>query len=213
MITLKLSHCDMLLGLPALVIKHDGRKTEVKVTPTCAYQGKLCGLCGDLSGLQLSGLVGPQQCSYSKPELLTASYRVSLSSQSCRSPLPSKIESQLEKENSECLKVKELPTVDIFNSFRGQVGPCSRHSHQVVEETTRVCFSRRPVVACSPLCKAASGSNVDKSVEFTCMPRGRVAERYAEKIRRGIVIPELEAMPVTFSSQLTVPRSCVPVVN
>ncbi len=118
---------------PSVIIKFDGHKTEAKLSPM--YRGKLCGLCGGQGGLRLGELVGPRRCAYSKPELLTASYRVSkLSSGKGRTcqPLPSGMESQLRREQSECVKEDAEPT-SVIKSFKAQIGPCSRHTHQIIE--------------------------------------------------------------------------------
>ncbi len=65
------------------------------------------------------------------------------------------------------------------------------------------------MISCSPVCKASQRQ--DKQTRFTCMPKGRIAERYAEKARRGEVIQELERMGggQEITVQLTLPRSCV----
>ncbi len=131
-VTLKFLYCPIAMG-PSVILKFNGVETDVRASPM--YRSSLCGLCGDLSGLRLSGMVGPERCTYSRPEILTASYRVSLQSHSCPA-LPSRIESQLRQEKSRCLKVQEKPT-KVVESFEAQVGPCSRHTHEIIEQTNR----------------------------------------------------------------------------
>ena len=47
----------------------------VSVLVDASYRGRVCGICGELSGDQIMDLSGPRQCMYTKPELLIASYR------------------------------------------------------------------------------------------------------------------------------------------
>lgn len=65
------------------------------------------------------------------------------------------------------------------------------------------------MVSCSAACKPSERTR--KRVDFVCMPKGRLAERYAEKIRRGEILPEVQRMNKTFNTQLRLPRSCVDV--
>ncbi len=51
----------------------DGYKTQLETSSL--IKDKLCGLCGDCNGQKLADLRGPKKCVYSKPELLSASYR------------------------------------------------------------------------------------------------------------------------------------------
>ncbi len=80
-----------------------------------------------------------------------------------------------------------------------------------MELSDRTCFSRVPVPSCSPMCVPSGGRLSTKGVGFACMPKGRVAERYAEKARRGENLPELQRMEEQFRTQLQVPQSCVQV--
>jgi hypothetical protein len=43
------------------------------------------------------------------------------------------------------------------------------------------------------------------------MRKGRLADHYVEKIRKGLVLPELEQQPEKFNVELPLPRSCKPI--
>ncbi len=119
--TIKFLHCSI-MGGPSVIVKFDGFKTEVKLSPM--YRSKTCGLCGDLSGLKLRGLVGPRRCAYSAPELLVASYRTP-SVKSCPALEP-RIKSRLQQEQQECYKVEkdeqaQMTSTKVVKPFEAQV--------------------------------------------------------------------------------------------
>ena len=182
----------------------------VQVNPSNLHKDKLCGLCGDFNGQKLADLRGPKKCVFSKPEFVSASYRVSLPSKTC-SPLPGQIEQGLRREEEQCEKYGEIPT-KVMGSYKVKTGSCTRHQHEIIEKPSELCFSRRPVIDCSPRClPSGPGSVVDKQVSYTCMIKNRTAYHYAEKIRQGKTIPELANLPETFKITMPLPTSCTPV--
>jgi hypothetical protein len=190
-------------------VTFDGYKTQLETS--VLIKDKLCGLCGDLNDQKQADLRGPKKCVYSKPELLSASYRVSLPSHTCE-PLPSHIKQELREEEELCAKYKIVPT-KVAKSFSVSSGECTGHKHEIIERSSKLCFSRKPVPFCSIRCKPASGEEVNKSVSFTCMEKNRVAKLYEEKILLGKIIPELQNLPETFSVETRLPKVCVPVNN
>jgi len=207
-ITLQTLYCPI-VGTPTVAIHSDGHK--IKVETSKLYKGSLCGICGDMNGQKVADRRGPgNKCVYSKPEVLAASYRVSLRNHEC-SPLPSHIEQELRRETEVCAKYEEIPT-KVIKSYESQTGPCTRHTHEMLERPAEICFSRLPVTDCSPRCQPTSrDAVVSKSVSFTCLRKGRLADRYVDKVNRGEVIQQLAHQRENFVIPLPLPRSCVPV--
>ena len=100
----------------------------------------------------------------------------------------------------------------MIKSFEAQSGKCTRHQHQIIEKANQFCFSTKPVTECGPACKPESGRKVEKTVKFTCMGKEqRMSQHYAQKIRAGMVLPELASQSVDFELAQKQPKSCVPV--
>jgi hypothetical protein len=196
----------IVLTAPLVEIKFDGEKVEIK--PSYQLKGKLCGLCGDLNAY----VVGPSECSYSRNELLAASYRVNVPSAPCKS-LPRQVEEELENENRVCAKFEEVPT-KVLRAYEAHAGKCTVHRHEIIDRGDRLCFSRTPVTECSSSCRPSSSSGgglTEKKVSFACLDKNRAAKHYADKVREGKVLKELENLPKDFSVTMTLPRHCVPV--
>ena len=94
-------------GVYNLVVRFDGYKAQVFSSKK--YNGRTCGLCGDQTGNRASELSGPKKCLYSKPELQTASYRVSTEGHQCR-PLPQEVQQQLRQEQQQCVQPNIYPS-------------------------------------------------------------------------------------------------------
>ena len=88
----------------------DGQNVAVEVAPV--YKSLMCGMCGNFNQQVKDELEGPSKCMYSKPEIKIASYRINNLPQSCEQekPLSQMIKQKLEKETSECIKRKQIPT-------------------------------------------------------------------------------------------------------
>lgn len=190
-------------------VTFDGYKAQLETS--ILIKSKLCGLCGDLNDQKMADLRGPKKCVYSKPELLSAAYRVSIPSHTCQ-PLSSHITEKLREEEEQCAKYKVIPT-KVIKSFSVSSGECTGHKHEIIERSSMLCFSRRPVPFCSPRCKAPRGEIVDKSVSFTCMDKNRVSKLYEEKILLGKIVTELENLPETFAVETRLPKVCEPINN
>jgi len=191
-----------------LNIRFDGSKIEVE--GPLGLKNKLCGLCGDNNNQVVAELRGPSQCVYSKSNILAASYRVSIPSQSCR-PLDRQVEDQLKQENENCSKYTEIPT-KMIESFKSEAGPCTMHRHEILERSKELCFSRYPVAECGLLCQPKDQHTVDKRVSITCLDKeSRLAQHYAKKIRTGKVVPELANLPEAMAANLPMPISCEPI--
>ncbi len=193
---------------PTLIIYFDGQKTKLEVSSLS--HKKLAGMCGNPLNAKSSS-IGPDQCVYSKQETLAASCRVPSGAEGC-SPqgLPENVRRQYEEEKRQCSQPKLVKT-KLSHSFgssqNGGDNQCTRHVHQIIERSSTICFSRRPMTECGQGCR--STQQVQKTASFTCLPKGRTAERYAQKVRQGQVLPELQRLPEAFSVKVEMPQRCV----
>lgn len=91
-----------------------------------------------------------------------------------------------------------------------QTGKCTTHRHEILVKKDKICFSVKPVTECSTLCKAHSVT--DKKVSFVCMPNGRIADLYVEKVMQGKTLTtELNKLSKSLDVTMTLPKTCVPV--
>merc|ERR1712165_646468 len=204
----------VILSSSKVSVLFDGKR--VKVLGSYLLKNKLCGLCGDNNNKKVADVPSPRQCLLSKPKLEVASYRVSLPSKPC-SPLPSHLRAELEKETERCVKFSTKRTTGISSGFvgseslNGYGSQCLYHHHELVEQPSRgkTCFSRLPVIACGGSCHRVGVK--EKRVSYTCMPDSdRVTEHYVNKVRAGMILPELKNMPESYSTFENMPAKCVP---
>lgn len=198
----------VIVNTPMVTVLFDGK--DIILKGSMLYKNKLCGLCGDNNNQKIADLTSPNMCLLSKPEVMVASYRVPLGSQSCK-PLPQDIAELLEKETqSQCVKASHRST-KVVSAYKSSVGSgeCTHHAHELIEKSHELCFSKIPLVGCGPLCRP--GGTADKRVAYTCMKKTRYAERIAEKVRRGEVVSSLKSLPTTFVLERKLPITCEPV--
>lgn len=82
--------------------------------------------------------------------------------------------------------------------------------HITIQRAGQICISKVPVAQCGAMCKAEQGQKVEKAVDFTCLPEGRLAEHYTRKAESGAMINhELMAMDASFTTKMEQPRHCV----
>jgi hypothetical protein len=188
-------------------IVFNGARVEV-LTPT-TYKNKVVGVCG-VSNLSIKGQAnkgGYKKCTYSKASLEVASYRIE--SGSCPA-LKSSMKKELEKEKGQCMKREVVPT-KLAKGYLASTGKCTVHKHIIALRPGQVCISKIPATFCGTMCKAEQGQKVEKSVEFVCLPEGRLAEYYKHKAQAGEnLVNELRSMDASFATKMSQPRHCVP---
>merc|ERR1711974_585322 len=146
---------------------------------------------------------------YSKPELEVASWTVpKVGSGSTQPPPDHSLMSELKKESQQCARVTLNPT-KVAKAYKAATGKCTLLRHLFILQGGKMCFSKVPVTQCGPSCKSQDSKMTVKTVEFTCMPTGRQAEFYLDKVVQGKLIPELKNMETSFSSQMPQPSHCV----
>merc|ERR1711983_612827 len=97
---------------------------------------------------------------------------------------------KLEKETSECIKRKQIPT-KVSKSLKTQQGECTILKHSVIRRPGQICISQKPVTQCAIGCQPAHPEALNKKIPFTCPKEDRVAEHYAKKADRGHKMVEL----------------------
>merc|ERR1712223_628246 len=205
----------MILKSSKISVFFDGKR--VKLEGSNLLKNKLCGLCGDNNNKKIGDVPSPRQCLLSKPKLEVASYRVSLPSKQC-SPLPSHLKEELERESERCVRFYGKPTGGMSSSISIMSGSeslsgseCMKHYHEVIDKHSRneYCFSRIPLLECGSKCHSVGMR--EKHVSYTCMPKSdRRTMHILEKIRSGMILPELKNLPESFSIERPVPVECKP---
>jgi len=184
-------------------LRTDGK--VIQVFPSPLLKNKLVGICGDFNNQVLAEIAGPKKCIYSKPELEVASYWIP--STTCPS-LPSTLMSELRNENEQCALFHVQPT-KVAKSYKIATGKCTLLRHLTLLRPGQMCISKVPVTQCGPSCKSEQSQLVEKSVPFTCLPLGSLADHYLMKSQSGKPLNELLSMETTFSSMMRQPRHCV----
>merc|ERR1712111_325361 len=180
-----------------------GNGQIIEVVPSVQLKNKLCGVCGNFQKpiMTVSG-----HCVYSKPELEIASWRIpSSSSSSMMSPT---LMSQLKKETEMCSKFTVQPT-KVAKAYKVATGKCTILRHLVTLRPGKVCISKIPVTECGPSCKPHKSQMTLKPVPFTCLPLGRMAENYLEKVIKGEALPEITTKETSFTSEVRMPAQCI----
>merc|ERR1719342_503208 len=166
-------------------------------------QRELRGICGGASGDRRSDLLTAQSCIALTAEAAALSYRVQ--DQSCSSL--NNQQQAVKQQLNTCLK-PQVQKSQVSQVLRMQSEKCSQMKHTMVKQTGKLCISQIPLVKCGGGC--APKASIKKSVPFTCIPsdRRRVIQLYEEKVRRGVILPELRNMDKSFSTEMYVPVSC-----
>ncbi|CAB4065638.1 E2F4_5 [Lepeophtheirus salmonis] len=138
-----------------------------------------------------------------------AAYRVS--TPQC-SPMDTKIKQILDLETNNCARFQEMPT-EVIKTYASIAGKCTRQQHMILERGSETCFSTTPVTQCGAQCSPKPKQLAHKKVGFHCMKSGRLTELYREKVIQGLVLPELQSRPITFSTAILVPQSCSSIVS
>lgn len=196
----------VILRAPSLYLEElacNGKLISVVSSPM--MKSKLCGLCGDCNNDKNGDISSPQKCVFSKPELKVASYRIP--SESCPS-MRSELKNELWKETEQCSKYKIQPT-KVAQGFKINTGKCTLLRHIIMQQSKEVCISKVPVTQCGPSCKASRSELVEKTVDFVCMPKGRVADLYIKKVHEGQTLDELKNMDTAYKLKIQQPRHCV----
>ena len=145
---------------------------EVVVLGSPIHRGRLCGLCGSLTGNKVTDLTGPRQCTIPR-DLMDVAYELKHPA-GCKSEISSAELSELRRVQEECLKEKSETVFGISDvspllpkfqqnimssqTFRRPAQWTVYRNKMVVQDNKR-CFSTEAVPKC------AEGTRAQETVE------------------------------------------------
>ena len=80
--------------------------------------------------------------------------------------------------------------------------------HSFIYKEDKICISQELVIQCSQ--DSYPSEMRKKTINFVCLPEGRTAQLYIERIERGEYPQELKLQPVAFKTEMDQPVSCRP---
>merc|ERR1712135_55726 len=165
--------------------------------------GSHCGLCGDNNQDMRADVKSSKGCVLSSSWLAAQSYR-SKSSQ-C-TPLSVETLNKIRSEEMNCVKF-EISKTKIRSVFESEMRDSkSIMKHSIIHMDSKICFSQDPVIKCSV--NTVPKQMRKKTVNFVCLPEGRIAKMYTEKVEQGEILQELKRQEVDFSMEMEQPVSC-----
>jgi len=165
--------------------------------------GSHCGLCGDNNQDMRADVKSSKGCVLSSSWLAAQSYR-SKSSQ-C-TPLSVETLNKIRSEEMNCVKF-EISKTKIRSVFESEMRDSkSIMKHSIIHMDSKICFSQDPVIKCSV--STVPKQMRKKTVNFVCLPEGRIAKMYTEKVEQGEILQELKRQEVDFSMEMEQPISC-----
>jgi len=193
----------VVINTPQVRLVHQGKTVTLEVNNT--PNGSQCGLCGDYNMDKRTDVLSSKGCIMSSVKLAAHTYRSK--SEQCR-PISEKTLSQIRTEEERCVKfeTKETKVKSVFNSELHDSRSIKKHSY--IYKDDKICISQIPLVQCS--INSMPREMRKKTVNFVCLPEGRVAKLYAERIERGEILQELKHQPVAFKAEMDQPVSCKP---
>merc|ERR1712126_5945 len=168
-------------------VKHQGK--IVIVEEKSSADGSHCGLCGDYNQDKRADLKSPQGCVFKSR------------------PLSQRTQEQIREEEERCIKFN-IKKTDIKKVFEDEEHRNSQtiKRHSYIYQEDKICISQEPVIQCSH--DSIPEEMRQKTVSYVCLPEGRVAKLYAERIERGESPQELKHQPVAFKAEMEQPLSC-----
>merc|ERR1712029_1112154 len=178
----------VVINTPNTRLVHSGK--TVTVEEKSSPDGSHCGLCGDYNLDKRADVKSSKGCVFSSYWLAAQSYR-SKSSQ-C-TPLSSETLNKIRSEEGSCVKFEMRDSKSIMK-------------HSIIYKDDKICFSQDPVIKCSV--NTVPNKLRKKTVNFVCLPEGRIAKMYIEKVEHGERLQELKRQEVDFQVEMDQPISC-----
>jgi len=189
------------VNTPQTRLVHSG--TTFTVEEKSNTDGSHCGLCGDNNQDMRADVKSSKGCVLSSSWLAAQSYR-SKSSQ-C-TPLSVETLNKIRSEEMNCVKF-EISKTKIRSVFESEMRDSkSIMKHSIIHMDSKICFSQDPVIKCSV--NTVPKQMRKKTVNFVCLPEGRIAKMYTEKVEQGEILQELKRQEVDFSMEMEQPISC-----
>jgi len=198
----------------SLWVLFDGKRIEI--SPSQMLKARTCGLCGDLDHENTADLKTPRKCMMSRPRFAAYSYMIK---ESCQG-VPSQDKPRYERELSECVKERIIPTpverLAVKVAQRPEQLPRPLLSQHLVEKKTRqVCISVQKVKTCSKISQAETQEPIPsevrrRMVQFVCIDRSSVeAQQYEQLAKAGEDLNmEFAGKPVAYSKIQYEPVTC-----
>merc|ERR1712025_669291 len=191
------------INTPHKRVQHQG-KTVIVEQKTSA-DGTQCGLCGDYNQDRRADLKSPKGCIFPSNWLLAKSYRSK--SDECR-PLSQRTQEKIRDLEERCVKFTTVNTEARKVFERQHLDNQSIKKHSFIYKEDKICISQEPVIQCSQ--DSYPSEMRKKTINFVCLPEGRTAQLYIERIERGEYPQELKLQPVAFKTEMDQPVSCRP---
>merc|ERR1719378_87419 len=191
----------VVINTPNTRLVHSGK--TVTVEEKSSPDGSHCGLCGDYNLDKRADVKSSKGCVFSSYWLAAQSYRSK--SRQC-TPLSSETLNKIRSEESSCVKfeIKKTKTRSVFESEMRDSKSIMKHS--IIYKEDKICFSQDPVIKCSV--NTVPKELRKKTVNFVCLPEGRIAKMYIEKVEHGERLQELKRQEVDFQVEIDQPISC-----
>merc|ERR1712002_584785 len=189
------------VNTPHTRLVHRGKTFTVEEKSSA--EGNHCGLCGDNNQDMRADVKSSKGCVLSSNWLAAQSYR-SKSSQ-C-TPLSVETLNKIRSEEMHCVKfeISKTKIRSVFESVMRDSKSIMKHS--IIHMDSKICFSQDPVIKCSV--STVPKQMRKKTVNFVCLPEGRIANMYTEKVEQGEILQELKRQEVDFSMEMEQPISC-----
>merc|ERR1711872_1026914 len=98
-----------------------------------------------------------------------------------------------------CVKF-EISKTKIRSVFESEMRDSkSIMKHSIIHMDSKIYFSQDPVIKCSV--NTVPKQMIKKNVNFVCLPEGRIAKMYTEKVEQGEILQELKRQEVDFSME------------
>merc|ERR1712121_153440 len=161
------------------------------------------GLCGNNNQDMRADVKSSKGGVLSSSWLAAQSYR-SKSSQ-C-TPLSVETLNKIRSEEMHCVKF-EIKKTKIRSVLESELRDSkSIMKHSIIYKDEKICFSKDPVIKC--FFNTVPRVMRKKTISFVCLPEGRIAKMYTEKVEQGEILQELKRQEVDFSMEMEQPISC-----
>jgi len=130
-----------------LLVLFDGERVEISASQL--LKSRACGLCGDLDHENTADLKSPEMC-VMRPRFTAYSYMIQ---EQCQG-IPSQEKTKYEKELSQCVKSKIIPTdLKPLSKIVTQMVKPIISQHVVKKQTGKTCLSVQRIKVCSKISK------------------------------------------------------------
>ncbi|KAJ8680081.1 hypothetical protein QAD02_015868 [Eretmocerus hayati] len=197
-------------------VTYDGFRARVTVGDQ--YRNSIKGLCGNNDGEPENDQQTPKGCMLQKPDEFAATYAL-VNDDQCSGPARKLAE---DAKSSECTYTRIQPGNVVSDEEAGRKNKndskeeaqkaeneqrCTIHRTKTIFTDHEICFSLRPLPACSSKCKPKDMKR--KAIQFHCVPRNSASEKVAQRIEDG-ANPDLTQKDLSKTVDMSIPLGCKP---